>query len=929
MRKAVIIMKKIYRALFILLTFSMTLLLFSCGGGDCKSHTDADKNAKCDACGADVTCQVCVDGDKDAKCDICGGIVACAECVDGDEDTKCDVCGAEMSSPVINDIVLIEKGIANFQFVLAKGIGADTRKMIDYTVIRGAERASGVVMTSVTEGFSNDVEQEIEVLVGDVKSRGEEYSMNRFDLGEKGYVIKMIGRKILINAGSDEAFAEAIMMFARDVLDYDNKDLENAVMTSEDTVINYQDDYKITSLAVNGADMRGYTIATDTADMNYLAAARSMRDGIYSKTGYYFEVVSADEAGEKSVIIKNIPRVYSDDSFKIYTEGSRLIIECAFDNKLADAVASFLTSTIVRGEGAVNFEGDVFKLDISFVTYEDFGAVGDGKADDFLAIKAAHDFANISGQTVKSEAGKRYRIHETREGGSGAVQYITIKTNVDWGGAEIIVDDTDITTKDGTKRSTKNVINVRSDYDDITITDETVLAGLAGIGVGTKKIDLKLGYPALLTVYNDAHEVYRRTGASRDGSGQSQHEIILIDAEGNVDESTPFMFDYVTVTRVIVHRVDVEPITVKNAVFTTLASRLNKLQVDENGETVYKVGYINRGINVSRPGTVVENIKHYVKGELTIEDQKNGIFGAAYNGFFYATGTNDVLFKDCVLTGRRCYEHSSYDFGARAVNKIRLEGCIQSNFYLKINDDGTTSPAFTLTYDENGAPIVTPESDALLSMGDNPAGGRICWGIGGTNFCKNMEYVNSVLSRFDAHCGLYGGKAVGTTINFFSLIGKGDFLIENCTWIAPDAGGANNSLIYLRGDYGSTWDGTITIKDTLAVAHRSTFGIVWHGFTNWYYGYTCYFPNIIIDNLEIQNIADGETVNFVYPKCAVISKDVHLEDYDGKNDNPIVPPEFIKIKNNSHGYKYYVPNSGIFKETDLSECEAGSAVREP
>ena len=690
-------MKKIYRSLFVLMALSITLVLFSCGGGECVSHADADGNAKCDICGVGVVCQECVDGDKDAKCDVCGESVACRECIDGnkdakcdacggsvacrectdeDNDTKCDVCGTDIPAPIIDDIILIENGIANFQFVLAKGIGADTRKMIDYTVIRGAERMSGVVMTSVTEGFSNDVEQEIEVLVGDVKNRGEDYSMNRFDLGEKGYVIKIVGNKILINAGSDEAFAEAIMIFARDVLDYNNKDLESAVMTAEHTVIKIQDDYKITSLAVNGEDMRGYKIATDTADLNYLAAAKSLRDGIYSKTGYYFEVVSLDEAEERSVIIRNIPRIYSDDSFKIYTEGARIIIECAFDNKLADAVASFLTSIIVRGDGEVNFKGDVFKLDISFVTYEEFGAVGDGKADDFLAMKAAHDFANISGQIVRSEVGKRYRIHETRTNGAGAVQYITIKTNVDWGGAEIIVDDTDITTKDGTKRSSKNVINVISDHDDIKITDETVLAGLAGIGPGTKKVNLKLGYPALITVYNDTHEVYRRTGATRDGSGQAQHEIILIDAEGNVDESTPFMFDYVTVTSVVVHRIDVEPITVKNATFTTLASRLNKLQVDENGETVYKVGYINRGINVSRAGTVVENLRHYVKGELTIEDQKNGIFGAAYNGFFYASNTNDVLFKNCVLTGRRCYEHSSYDFGARAVNKIRLEGCI-------------------------------------------------------------------------------------------------------------------------------------------------------------------------------------------------------------------------------------------------------------
>ena len=159
-------MKKLLSLLTLLTLLIASLLLASC------SFVDLDP------------CKPCVDENGDFICDKCNKTIVlgrCEVCTNANGDEKCDVCGAEMPSPVINDIVLIENGIANFQFVLAKGIGADTRKMIDYTVIRGAERMSGVVMTSVTEGFSNDVEQEIEVLVGDVKNRGEEYSMNRFD----------------------------------------------------------------------------------------------------------------------------------------------------------------------------------------------------------------------------------------------------------------------------------------------------------------------------------------------------------------------------------------------------------------------------------------------------------------------------------------------------------------------------------------------------------------------------------------------------------------------------------------------------------------------------------------------------------------------------------------------------------------------------
>ena len=47
---------------------------------------------------------------------------------------------------------------------------------------------------------------------------------------------------------------------------------------------------------------------------------------------------------------------------------------------------------------------------VNVVYYEDFGAVGDGKTDDFLALKAAHDFANEGGQSVKATPGATYYI---------------------------------------------------------------------------------------------------------------------------------------------------------------------------------------------------------------------------------------------------------------------------------------------------------------------------------------------------------------------------------------------------------------------------------------------------------------------------------------------------------------------------------------
>ena len=54
----------------------------------------------------------------------------------------------------------------------------------------------------------------------------------------------------------------------------------------------------------------------------------------------------------------------------------------------------------------------------NYVTYSDFGAVGDGVHDDFEAIWRAHEYANENGLPVVVNDGKTYYIHDTRIDGA-------------------------------------------------------------------------------------------------------------------------------------------------------------------------------------------------------------------------------------------------------------------------------------------------------------------------------------------------------------------------------------------------------------------------------------------------------------------------------------------------------------------------------
>ena len=402
------------------------------------------------------------------------------------------------------------------------------------------------------------------------------------------------------------------------------------------------------------------------------------------------------------------------------------------------------------------------------------------------------------------------------------------------------------------------------------------------------------------------------------------------------------MFDYTALTSITIIRSDVEPITVKGGTLTTIACGLDAeytVTKDDGTTTTSHFGYYARGLIVNRSYTVIEDVKHHIEGEITPDE--HSLYdkqGAHYSGFFYAQDANDVLFKDCVLQGRRYYGVSgTYDFGAKRVNKITLDGCKQRNFWLDENDQPS----------DVDTGITSMKNDTITINGTSKSV-RHCWGIGGTNFCKNMNYWNSRLSRFDAHCGLYNGSIIGCEVTFFSLIGKGNFLIKDTTWYAASTSSTDNYLIYLRGDYGSTWDGELTIENLEAYTLApSSFKLFFHSYQNWDYGYKCHFPSVEINGFKLYKMATNAKDRTLFGAGTKIpfmnftnEYNLHLDNTltiaptrvfkndDGTysqttnkaltglvNDNPITPPEYIRFLNNDMGYDFTTSIEGNMKNS--------------
>ena len=507
------------------------------------------------------------------------------------------------------------------------------------------------------------------------------------------------------------------------------------------------------------------------------------------------------------------------------------------------------------------------------VCYEDFGAVGDGKTDDFDAIARAHAYANENGLDVVTDSTKTYYIGDTGLNEKENKPAIKIKTNVDWGKSNFIIDDSGITSDMASRYAV--IFAVCPEHESVYYTPENDTPNGAikrineagGFKNTETKLDLGIGYPAMLKVIDANKKVYIRYGANASNGG-SQTEIVCVDENGNIDPTTPFLLDYSGITGIQVFRMDDTPLTVRGGIFTTIAN-----QAKED----YR--YYGRNLSVNRSNTTVDGIVYRIEGE--------GEHGDPYGAFLQVSNAANVLIENCTLQAHRYYMcvgsgggapvgMGTYSISASFANNIIWRNCVQSNFFA---DDG-------VSYRQG------------------------IWGIMGSSYCKNLAYENCVLSRFDAHAGVYNARIVDSKVVHFRIIGGGDMLIENTEIF-------NSTIVAMREDYGSTWNGNITVKN-VTMHNADTANLLYGLWYNHDFGYQTYVPeNVVIDGLKLKNKVD---VNIFTKKFVEQSVNIVKDEIDGKpNVNKMTAPKKIIIRNNTEGYNFIKPESEFFKDTVIIE----------
>lgn len=269
---------------------------------------------------------------------------------------------------------------------------------------------------------------------------------------------------------------------------------------------------------------------------------------------------------------------------------------------------------------------------IEYITYEDFGAKSDDNYDNYEAIKAAHNYANLYNYEVRATL-PSYNIYKLDD-----IDPIVVKTNTNWNNAKIIIHDENI---NNLRTKDYPIFKIESTEKNIIINDTQKLDKIK-ISKDTKKISELAGYGNRMCIaYNEEKKQYIRSGYNS-SVGNAQTDFFKIDNDGNVLNEIQWDFD--KVTKIMLIPIQEETLTIQNAEFVTVLPKEDYEQ---------KSGYFNRNIICNRSNTIIKNINHTVDNEEKI--------GGPYFGFIRISYVADVELDNLSLYSHKYKTASNYD----------------------------------------------------------------------------------------------------------------------------------------------------------------------------------------------------------------------------------------------------------------------------
>ena len=600
------------------------------------------------------------------------------------------------------------------------------------TVIRAAVKIHNFIKNSGVESEISDwgdkTGEKNEILFGISKYFPEEAleGIELTSLGMDGFVIKHYENKILIAASNDTALVDAADYFINNVLDIKGG---NATMPKNYIHIESQGLF-LSELKLGGVDISEFAL---TCDAGFEEPMSYVKELVYGKCG-----ATLTDAGEKKIIL-------TADGAKAHSvtaaiENGNLVIRAENVENMKKAVVCFWYESVAYSLGSFDLSADfAYERDLNkTIFYSDYGVTQSDKICCREQLYDVHAKANEKGYKVFADYGAKYYI-------ASVGKSVIIDTDVEWGNAEFVIDDSEVT-PDKRGNWIFTLLERSDSYKIDTI--KTLDRNMTNLGVTFPE-------SSIVTFYDDKTTHYVRYGGNAD-NGQTKCDSIVVDKDGNIDMDAPLMWDFDNITSIVVRPIDEDVRYISGGSFTTIANQAPS-----------EYTYYARGLKVNRSNTVVNGIKHYITGE--------GATGAPYNGFLSVNNCAYVTVKNCVFTGHKTYQSpttamGSYDIGMANAISVSFVNCTQAN---DINDSkywgvSGTNYCKNFVYDS-----------CILSRFDAHKG------------VANATIKNSVIGHAGASIIGYGTLLIeGSTfftnkiINLRSDYGsswEGEIIIRNCT----------------------------------------------------------------------------------------------------------------------------------------------------
>ena len=394
------------------------------------------------------------------------------------------------------------------------------------------------------------------------------------------------------------------------------------------------------------------------------------------------------------------------------------------------------------------------------VTYEQFGAKGDGLTDDLPAIVAAHAFANEQGRPVRSDPAATYHL------GRQALTAL-IQTPTDWNTSRFIIDDSR-----GVEDHKRSLFEVQSALEPVPLAIDRLVAG-------QERLDVRPDTALLVLVANDNQRRFIRRGLNVN-TGTPQREVFILHQDGTIEGAIEW--DYDTITRVEAQPIDSEPLVLRGGFFINIANRM---------EQPVGYNYWARNIRITRSNTVVTGLTHEVVGETDV--------GHPYGGFLSAQEVANITFRDCQVDPHKVYSTigaaglpvpmGTYGYRADLVVNFTMSHCRMGDIH---------NPRLWGVAATNFMKNVLVE-DSVLSRMD------VHMGISGSYIIRRSTLGHMGLNAIGRGRLILEDATVHShrLINFrqdYGATWDGEVLVRNSRWVPPRHDGDNLAVFGVQND---------------------------------------------------------------------------------------------------------------------------------